>query len=574
MNSIRLVKYIKDKLGINKKNYSHEISPEDVLLDSSNLPNFDTHQFEGRLTAPISKFTLIFLGIFFSSCTLFFLLRAWNLQITKGDDFAIRSENNRLNHTPIFAARGIIYDRNGKELAWNAPERDDSSLLERRYATSTGIAHVVGYVHYPSKDSAGFYYREDFEGVTGAEKFFNKELQGKNGLNIIEVDARGAVKSKNIIDPPEQGKDVNLSIDLGVQHALHESIKNVAKTVGFKGGAGVIMDIHTGEIIAMTSYPEFDPDIMSKSDDVEKVNSFLKDKNKPFLDRAMTGLYTPGSIVKPYVALGALAENIINPNTKISSPGSISIPNDYDPTKFTVFGDWKVHGYVNMKDAIAVSSDVYFYEVGGGYKDLKGLGITKLAYYFKQFGFGSAINNGMIKTPEGVVPTPEWKLKVFNESWRLGNTYHTSIGQYGFQVTPLHMARSVAALANYGNVIEPTIIKAEKGVSTVKIDNVVNVDPENFKIVLEGMRQSVVSGTCGSINMPYVQMAAKSGTAELGVSKENVNSWMTGFFPYNNPKYSFAVVMESGSRHNLIGSGSVMRGLLEWMHVNAPEYLN
>lgn len=551
-----------------KIRYNKDIAPDEIFIDSHNLPQFDTQQFEGRIEKPIPKMSLILLASFFFLILGTYSVRAWTLQIQNGDTYSDRSENNRLRHTPIFAARGIITDRNGVELAWNSPG-EDTDISLRKYAEIPGLAHVVGYVQYPSKDSAGFYYREDFDGVDGIEKYANDDLKGKNGIKIVEVDARGRMQSHNTVEPPQEGKTIVLSIDSRVQSALFKSIKDIAERVGFTGGAGVIMDTHTGEIIALTSYPEYDSEVMSSKKDTEKVRALLNNKNKPFLDRAIDGLYTPGSIIKPYMALAALQENIIDPTTKILSTGSISIPNQYNPDLKTVFKDWKAHGLVDMRQAIAVSSDVYFYVIGGGYKDQKGLGISRIEEYLKLFGFGEKISEPFFSGAQGTIPSPEWKKKVFDgEAWTLGNTYHTSIGQYGFQASPIQVVRAVSTIVNDGVMKNPSIFKDTPS----QVARVIDIPKSDFKVIKEGMRLGVLKGTGTSLNVPYVQIASKSGTAELGSSKDKVNSWMTGFFPYNNPHYAFAVLLENGSVHNLIGAGAAMRQTIDWMSVNTPEY--
>ncbi len=373
----------------------------------------------------------------------------------------------------------------------------------------------------------------------------------------------------HIVEPPKQGKTFTLSVDSRIQSRMYDSIKDVATRVGFAGGAGVMMDVTNGEVIAMTSYPEYSSEVMSSKTDVAKVRSYLSSKDKPFLDRAVDGLYAPGSIVKPYMALAALTEKVIDPLKKIESTGSISIPNDHDPKLSTVFKDWKALGWVDMRQAIAMSSDVYFYEVGGGYKDQKGLGITAIDKYFDMFGFGKRIENSFFTGVQGVVPSPEWKMKTFNgETWRLGNTYHTAIGQYGFQTSPIQIVRAISAVASKGTLRDPSIIKDSPG----KVLGTVPIAQSSFDIVHEGMRLGAQIGTGKALNVPYVEFATKTGTAELGVAKDNVNSWVTGFFPYKNPKYAFAIVMERGSVHNLIGAVAVMKELSDWMSVNTPEY--
>jgi penicillin-binding protein 2 len=329
------------------------------------------------------------------------------------------------------------------------------------------------------------------------------------------------------------------------------------------------MDVHTGEVLAMTSYPEYDSQIMSDKIDQTAVKTFLNDKSLPFLNRITAGLYTPGSIVKPYIAMAALTEHSMDPNKIIHDTGSISVTNPYNPTQVSVFRDWKALGDLDMRHAIAMSSDVYFYTVGGGYGDQQGLGITRLDKYFHLFGFGSTTASSFFSGPAGLIPTPDWKKATFGEDWYLGDTYHTSIGQYGFQVTPVQIIRAVASLANYGDILTPTILKD----STPQVEKNVGLAQSDFNIVREGMRLGAEVGVAKALNVPYVNVAAKTGTAELGVSKANVNSWVTGFWPYENPKYAFAIVMDHGAVTNVIGAAAVMRQQLDWMEANTPEYL-
>ncbi len=570
-NKFNLRQYLKRRY----KRRNIEIAPEHILIDSSNIPEYDTSQLEGRLEKPISRFSLYSVIGFFMIVLIIFGARAINLQLIHGRDYLKRSQNNLFRPIPIFSGRGLILDRNDVELAWNTPNVSSDNKIsgdvvaERRYATSTGLSHILGYVQYPTKDSNGFYYREDFEGVDGIEKFFNEQLTGKNGSRLIEVDARGNVLSQNTVRPPEQGKNIKLSIDSRLQTSLYSNIKDIAERVGFAGGAGIIMDVNNGEIIALTSYPEYSSQIMSDRNDSRAIRALLNNQNLPFLDRAVDGLYTPGSVVKPYIALGALNEGVIDSETIIHTTGSISIPNPYDKTKETVFRDWKNLGSLNMRQAIAMSSDAYFYAVGGGYKDQKGLGILKIDQYLRKFGFGLPMKLDFAQGKAGTIPTPEWKKKTFNEDWFVGDTYHTAIGQYGFQVTPLQLARAVTAIANGGTLIVPHIIYGQP----VETESKVDVPAKYFKIVQEGMILGAKEGTSKAFASINAKIAAKSGTAELGVSKDKVNSWITGFWPYDNPKYAFVVMLERGSVHNLIGAVAAMKQEFEWMEVNTPQYL-
>jgi penicillin-binding protein 2 len=553
-----------------RKKKIYEIEPEEILLDSQNISNLDLSRFHGKLERPIDKRTFVFLSIFFAILLFMFILRLWNLQIVNGEEMLERSEDNRLNHEIIFPQRGVIYDRNGVELAWNENSTSTDFSLRRYSDEYSGSSHVLGYVKPPQKDSSGFYFQEKFIGLDGVEDMYSEKLDGELGLSLIETNALMEVQSHNVIQSPEDGEDIHLSIDARVSNQLYKSMEDLSQRVGFSGGASVMMDIETGEIIALSSFPEYSSQVMFDGDS-EEIDRFNSDKRQPFLNRAISGLYTPGSIIKPYIAMAALNENIIDPKKNILSTSHISIPNPYNPELPTIFHDWKAHGLVDMVKALSVSSNIYFFSVGGGYGDQKGLGISKIEKYVKDFGIGNVAGIDLPGEVLGVVPNPSWKRENFEDgTWRLGDTYNTSIGQYGFQVTPIQMVRAVSAIANNGLLVTPTVL-LEKPLETVSVGNLAE---EDFNIIRQGMRQGVISGTAAGLNVPYVNFAIKTGTAELGFRKELVNSWVTGFFPHENPKYAFATVMEKGPVNNLIGSLFVMREVFDWMSLNTPEYFN
>lgn len=559
------------------------VEPDEIFLDSKNLQNFDRQQFEGRIEKPIPKKTIFLLGVLFVIFTGIFGTRLIYLQVYKGEAYFKRSQNNILVKAIIFTDRGIIYDRNKIELAWN--KKIAEAPVPTRAYLSSGFSHLLGYVSYPTQDKTGNYWQGEFIGKDGLEKQYDSLLKGENGSKIIETDALGKIYSENIVNAPKQGTDLITTIDSRIQTELFALIKNLSENKSFTGGAGVIIDARNGEIITTTSFPEYNSEILSFGKDAPKINNYLADKRKVFLDRDISGLYTPGSIVKPFFALAALAEGIIDPYKKILSTGSISIPNPYFPDQKTVFKDWKVNGWTNMMEALAVSSDVYFYEVGGGYENQKGLGIVNLGKYARLFGFEEKTGVDLPDEKEGVIPSPEWKIANFKgDPWRIGDTYHTAIGQYGFQVTPMEMARAVGAIANSGKLLTPhlTLNDVEKparnayGIAVAGGENpviTIDIKKEYFDVVHQGMRAAATYGTAVALNVPYVKVAAKTGTAQIGVAKNKVNSWVIGFFPYENPKYAFAIMMESGPSSSGGGAASsIMRELLDWMSVNTPEY--
>ncbi|CAN5151591.1 penicillin-binding transpeptidase domain-containing protein [soil metagenome] len=561
----------KFRKGLRRK--TEDIDPEDIFLDSTNLPGFAEHRFEGRIEKPVGAGTFVVLkGILVIVAVLFFI-KLWGLQIVRGNTYKEISLNNSLEHTLIFANRGIIYDRNRVELATNAVKNSESDYAGRLYAHMEGLAHVVGYLKYPSKDSSGYFYNEAYIGQAGVEKIYNNVLAGKNGLKITETNVKGKVVSESVIQKPEDGNDVVLSLDAKVTEGLSKAMKHIALTRGFSGGAGVIMDVHTGEIIALSSYPQYDQNIVTEGQDARAIGEMFNSPAQPFLDRAVSGLYTPGSIVKPLVGLAALHEGVITPEKKILSTGSISVPNPYDKTKPSIFRDWRAQGWVNLKDALAVSSDVYFYEVGGGFEDQKGVGISAIDRYYEMFGLTEKTGIDLPGENAGVIPSPEWKKENFNgEAWRLGDTYHTAIGQYGTQVTTLEAVRWTAAIANGGDLLVPSVLLGGKS-QEKRLFRHIDLPKNEWQTVREGMLQGVQTGIVGALKTPAVMIAAKTGTAELGVTKQLVNSWSTGFWPYENPHYAFAVIMEKGDRDNTIGGTYVMQEVVNWMIQNAPEYL-
>lgn len=550
----------------------YEIAPDEIFIDSKNLPNFDEYQFEGRLERPITRRAILIAGMLFVVAGLALISRTWFLQITKGEAYSVLSERNSLRNTLIFAPRGLIQDRNGVSLVSNIANTEHPEYPSREYTDLPGFAHLLGYVEYPKKDTYGVYYRYEFKGKDGVEAYYNDLLAGENGVRITERNVLGGVESESVIKPPRYGLNLELSIDSRLQTTLYELMRNLSVSNNFFGGAAIVMDVHTGEIVAMTNYPEFDPTIVSEGTDTVAINKYINDKRQPFLDRAVTGLYTPGSIVKPFIALGALTEKTVDPKKQILSTGSISIPNPYDKSKKSVFNDWKAHGWVDMRKALAVSSDVYFYAIGGGYDDQIGLGIAKIKQYMQTFGFGTAGNNTLLLNVAGTLPDPQWKKENFdNEPWRIGDTYNTSIGQYGMQVTPIQAVRAIAAIANGGTLVDPTLLKNGNQGKIFSKD--LGFSPKNLQVIQEGMRDAVLLGTAKNLDIPKVSIAAKTGTAELGSKKQYVNSWIEGFFPYENPRYAFVVLMERGPHENTVGALYVIRQFFEWLSVDVPEYL-
>lgn len=556
-----------------KRLIQKDIEPDEIFMDSQNIPNFDVQQFEGRIETSISRKSIVYIALFFLLIIFIFIFKLNSLQIKRGENYSKISQRNSLNGQIIFADRGIVYDRNGVELAWNEEKSEEDDFGKRTYIKSGGFGVLLGYVDVPKKDKFGFWWQEKFIGKDGLEKYYDDYLNGENGSKFIEKNALGQIESENIVNEPVHGSNLNTSIDSRLQTKIYDSIVDLSSRIGYEGGAGVIMDIYTGEIIVSTSYPEYDPQVMSDGDNQELIKEYLVSSQKPFLNRSISGLYSPGSIVKPFVAIGALNENIITKDTRILSTGEVEIPNPYNPELSTIFRDWREggHGYVNVVRAIGDSVNTFFYAIGGGLKNQTGLGITKIEEYMKVFGVGEKTGVDIGGEISGVVPNPDWKKRVFKgDVWRLGDTYNTSIGQYGFQVTPIQMVRSIAVIANEGVMITPSF-SLESVSEPKKISK--DILPEDYQTIKEGMRNVVEEGTGQLMNVSYVDVAAKTGTAQTGVGNKFVNSWSVGFFPYENPRYAFVVLMEKGPKKNDLSSSFVMRQAFDYMRDNTPEYL-
>lgn len=546
-----------------------EINPDEILIDASNLSHLDHDRFEGRIERPLGVRAFVLTGTVLGLMLGGLLVRAGTLQVLEGEAYAKQARENQLTEQVIFADRGLIEDRTGEKLAWNERDLPTDDFAKRLYASYRGLAHVVGYVKGPAKDSAGFYFRDRFEGVDGVERAFNASLEGTNGVRLTETDARGDVVSEAAVQQPVPGRTATLSIDAGVTQALYDALGERVRSSRFQGGAGVVMDVRTGEILALTSYPEYSQTALTNGD-AELISEFNNNRNLPFLDRATKGLYAPGSIVKPILAAAAINEGVIDEHKQILSTGSISVPNPYNPAAPTIFKDWRVNGWTDAREAIAVSSDVYFYAIGGGYQDQLGLGIARIDQYLSMFGFGKSAGLAGFSEATGNIPTPEWKAQTFPDdpTWRIGNTYHTSIGQYGTLVTPLQAARATAAVANGGTLLTPTLLASSSPQGTT-----LSISSHSLEVAREGMRQSVTTGIAQAVNVPFVKVAAKTGTAEVGVRKEYINSWMIGFWPYENPRYAYAIVLEKGPAGTTVGASATMAEFFRYMEVGGASYL-
>jgi len=430
--------------------------------------------------------------------------------------------------------------------------------LTRYYPFGAGMAHILGYVSSVSdkdvKDDPLLEVPGFKIGKSGIEKYLEKALRGESGNLKLEVNAYGRIMKEIERVDGIPGKDVQLTIDSRLQQKAFELF-------GEESGAAVLLDVHTGEILAFVSAPSFDPNMMTQGLSTEDWNALLHNERNPLTDKAISGQYSPGSTFKMIVALAALEAGVIKPETRTYCAGKMFLGNH-------AFHCWKKegHGHLNVVEALQHSCDIFFYETA------QKLGIEKIADMARRFGLGSKINIGLENEKAGLIPDKEWKLRRFGEPWQQGESLISGIGQGYILTTPLQLATMTARLVNGGYEIKPTFLKVSDGEKS-KIKKI-DVSPANLELIKEGMYAVVnkPGGTAWRSQFDYhgQRMGGKTGTTQVrritmkerreGIKKESELPWrlrnhalFVGYAPHDNPKYAVAVLVEHG------GGGSSRR---------------
>jgi penicillin-binding protein 2 len=455
-----------------------------------------------------------------------------------------------------------------------------AKVPSRRYGDLASLGHLVGYI---GKVTASDLEQRpellptSYIGKTNVEKSYDRYLQGIPGTETLEVDSLGRTVRPIGSSLPIPGQSLILGLDTQVQQAAAASLQDSITKNGATSGAAVAMDVRTGDVIAMVSLPTFDNNLFSSAIDPLERQRILSDPAAPLINRAVAGQYPSGSTIKPFVAAAALQEKTIKENTVLdTSEGRIVVGE-------TTFSDWKVHGRADVKQAIAESNNIFFYALGGGYKQIPGLGIERLKNYLERFGFGSVtqIDLGEGVETRGLVPSPDWKKRVQGESWYLGDTYNTSIGQGNLLLTPLQLTRATAAVANGGKLLRPRVVQTVLSASPEKadeerpviVDRAQVVDPHVLEIVRQGMRQAVLNGSARSfLTLPF-EVAAKTGTAQTSRLKSRTHSWFIAFAPYDNPEIAVTVIVEGGGEGFAVAA-PVARNILESYYNLPPTPFN
>jgi len=444
----------------------------------------------------------------------------------------------------------------------------------REYLGGELVSHIVGYTgrispeEYATQKEQG-YFLTDYIGKQGVEYFYESLLKGKNGREIAEVNSRGQIDKIVGQENPEAGRSLQLSLDLDLEKKIEEEVKTMLAQTKTEKAAVVAMDPESGRILALVSLPFYDNNLFAKGISEEKFDEFNRDPNQPLFDRAISGEYPPGSTIKPLIAVAGLEEKVITPNKTISCPGSL-IYQGWGGTIWN-FPDWKAHGTVDVKRAIAESCDVFFYIVGGGKEDIgiQGLGIDRIKAWAEKFGLNNTLGVDLPGEAAGLIPDIAWKEKVKGEDWYIGDTYHTSIGQGDILVTPLQLTNYIATIANGGILYKPKIgykIIDEIAKTETEIPpEIIRKDfisSQTIETVRQGMRQTVTSGSARLLNSLPVAVAGKTGTAQFGAEKAT-HAWFTCFAPYDHPKIALTVLVEGGGDGEKVAA-PIAKNVLEW----------
>lgn len=458
------------------------------------------------------------------------------------------------------------------------PGVEIKSRLFRHYPNQKLGAHIAGYIgrindkdlaRLKKADELSNYKGSDHIGKSGIEQFYEKELHGTTGFQQVEINADGKAVRVLSSTAPVSGNNLTLSIDLKLQ-AIAE------KGFGERRGALVAIQPQTGEVLALVSMPTFNPNLFVGGIDTKNWKRLNESIEKPLINRPLRGVYPPGSTFKPFVALAGLEAGKRQPPFNIKDAGYFSLPNSTHR-----YRDWKAsgHGFVDMKRAITISCDTFFYGLAVE------LGIEKLSDFVRHFGFGKKSGIDIKGENGGLLPTPDWKRRRFKQPWYMGETVIVGIGQGYTLVTPMQLAYATAVLANKGVAMRPRLVN---GITDVKTGEVTPVEPivndritlgeKNLDIVKQGMVDvTLPGGTAARVgrNAGY-SIAAKTGTAQVIGIKQNEkynekniqerhrdHALFIAYAPADNPTIAIAAIVENGG-HGGSAAGPIVRQVMDY----------
>lgn len=443
----------------------------------------------------------------------------------------------------------------------------------RSYPSENLASHILGYVgridENELKENEN-YDLNDRIGKTGIEYIFEPYLKGKNGIKQIDMDVEGTITGEGTVEEAIAGNSVVLTIDANLQQVTQKALQaNIEKirSGGFgtpyaaDAAAAVVMNVKTGEVLSMVSYPDFEPQLFVDGISTQKYNEYVSEEaNHPFLNRAISSVYAPGSTFKMVTALAALETGAVSTTEKINDVGIYRYTKDYQPKCWIYNSYGRGHGYLNVTDAIKHSCNYFFYELGNR------IGIDTLSRYARSLGLGSKTGIELLGEVEGIVSSKETS-KARGTVFTGGNTLQAAIGQHDNSFTLIEMAKYISIIANGGNDIDVTIIKDiididGKSISKEELNNFIkerlgiesekkaelDFNPNNLLAIKEGMRgvTSESGGTAYSYFKNFnIEVGGKTGSAQTGI-KGKTNGWFVGFAPFDDPEIAVVVMVENG----------------------------
>lgn len=406
---------------------------------------------------------------------------------------------------------------------------------------------------------------DDTIGRAGLERSYDHYLRGTNGEQISVRNAGGKLEQKQSVKAPQPGNMLETNIDSDLQQYMYSRLAEGLQTLGRNVGAAIAINPQNGQVLGLVDIPTYD---------ASDIASALSQPNNPLFNRAVSGLYNPGSTIKPLHASAILTEGIITPEKQIFSKGYIEVPNPYDPAHPSRFVDWKPNGWVDVHTALARSCNIYFYETIGGYQDQQGLGITKLKQWWQRFRLDQKTGIDLPGEASGLLPDPAWKERVKGEPWRLGDTYNVAIGQGDIAITPIELLDYIGAIANGGKIYEPQIVKnikdaqgnVVKAVTPVVTADLSSLIGKALPHVQEGMREVAEApfGTAAGLSQLPIEVAAKTGTAQV-LNNTQDNAFFVGYAPYKNPQIALIVLVEN-SREGSLNTIPIAKDILLWYY--------
>ncbi len=601
---------------------------EDISFEES---IFDDWSGSARLESPMPKSAFFIAALFACVIIGVFLLRFIFISFVAGDYYAMRAAANADKRITVPAYRGVITDRFGEALVKNIPSftvsidsaelyrrgrtaasrtdifkktaailavqvqdidllleesdskdvvrviiaqdvtpeqaialraiTDDALVVEdnyrREYPEPFIFSHVLGYTK--SVD-----FKNTIEGKAGLEAQYDKMLRGIDGVRIAYRDAHGTILGEKKMQEAGAGQTLTTTIDAGLQRYFYTRFKEGLDSLGKTAGVGLAMNPKTGEILSLVSFPSFDNNDPAK---------YLMVGGNPLFNRAVSGVYSPGSTIKPLVALAALHEKLVTPEFTVYSKGYLELPNPYDPEKPSKFLDWKAQGLVNMYSALARSSNVYFYVVGGGCTAVtcndvgrsSGLGINKLNEYWKIFGLDKKTGVDMPAESAGFLPNPVEKEQRTGQPWRIGDTYNVAIGQGDVQVTPIRLLTFFSSLANKGVAIKPHFLLSQ---AAPEVTHDYSSWTDEITAVRQGVRDVVAKpyGTANALyNLPY-KSSGKTGSAQIQ-NNAKTNAFFMGYGPSDDPELAVLVLVEDAKTGSL-NAVPIGRDVMKWYYEN------